>query len=107
MCALIWMEDDIMKSPSWIKNGGSAFPNAGEDSQSPWKELPEGSPWMGLTKRDWFAGRALTGILANLEGITGRRDWTQGLPHGLPQYVSLMAYTLADAMLEARKTQGR
>ena len=88
-----------MKPPSWIKNGGSAFPSADED--------PDGSPWTGLSKRDWFAGRALTGILANLEGISGRRDWTQGLPHGLPQYVSLMAYTLADAMLEARKMQVR
>ena len=44
-----------------IDNGGPAFPH--------W-DGPNGKCFGGLTKREWFAGMALQGLLANAE-ITG------------------------------------
>ena len=46
---------------SEIDNGGPAFPH--------W-DGPNGKCFGGLTKREWFAGMALQGLLANAE-ITG------------------------------------
>ncbi len=65
-------------------DGGLAFPSA-----------PEGyEPAHGMTLRDWFAGQALAGILAN-EGV-GRTVDTKLAD-------AMHAYRMADAMLAARK----
>ena len=44
----------------------------------------------GMTLRDWFAGQAMAGMLANSD-----RD-------GYPEDRAQLAYEYADAMLEAR-----
>ena len=68
-----------------IATGGTAYPTT-----------TLGSRLTGLTKRDWFAGHALTGLLSveaedvALFGVSRRR-------------VARLAYLLADAMLDARE----
>lgn len=72
------------------KNGGPAFPRAplGEDCNKPWGHQD------GMSLRDWFAGQALAGIMAN-----------SNIAHdAYPRNVAAQdAYALADAMLEARQ----
>lgn len=48
--------------------------------------------WQGMTLRDWFAGQALNGIMAN--SIPGS--------HHRPDEVVQQAFDLADMMLKAR-----
>lgn len=62
-----------------------AFPSPEDDRAS------DGS---GMTLRDWFAGQALTGLLA-------------GVIEHYPAQASAAAYEIADAMLaERNRTQG-
>lgn len=68
---------------SEINDGGQAFPMA--------SDLIGHSP--GMTLRDWFAGQALTGLLANGEAVAWRTLASQ-------------AYSAADAMLEAQAKGG-
>ena len=60
-------------------DGGQAFP-----TMSPTEYIP------GMSLRDWFAGQALTGIMA-------RTEWKLAF---LP---ARLAYQIADAMLAARE----
>ena len=60
-----------------IKDGGPAFPILRSDQP-------------GMTLRDWFAGQALAGLLAN----GGAQFWEGDAQN---------AYAAADAMLAARK----
>ena len=66
---------------STINDGGQAFP-AGN---------PTHGGHEGMTLRDWFAGQALAGMLANPDSWTGDRG--------------VMAYRYADAMLRAREVE--
>ena len=59
-------------------DGGPAFPVAADEFTT------------GMTLRDWFAGQALAGILANPSRLDSIDNTTGG------------AYTIADAMLMAR-----
>lgn len=70
-----------------MKDHPAAFPNTGN---STWNLEPEA----GMSLRDWFAGQALAG--SDFMECVG---WTH---IDLAKY----AYSLADAMLEARKTGG-
>lgn len=79
-------------------DGGPAFPT--EPNTQPGHFAHH-----GMTLRDWFAGQALAGMLANgfqpdeafkRNGLGAKRDW------GKDTYVSA-SYRLADAMLAARK----
>jgi hypothetical protein len=77
---------------SETNDGGPAFP----------LNSPSGSPeYMpardGMSLRDWFAGQALAGLLAN------GNDWPT---HGQVQDAAASAYALADAMLRAREREG-
>lgn len=64
-------------------DGGDAFPCTGN---------PEHDQYMpGMSKRDWFAGMALQGMLAN---CADERGFDKGF--------SEVAYCHADAMLKAR-----
>jgi hypothetical protein len=51
----------------------------------------------GMTLRDWFAGQALSGMMANSQG---NRQFHEG-------HWAEYAYTQADAMLAARKEGGK
>jgi|LakMenEpi03Aug12_release.lakeMendotaPanAssembly.Ray.scaffolds.fasta_scaffold08163_13 hypothetical protein len=68
-----------------INDGGPAFPSVGEGFGNPSYSAP------GMTLRDWFAGQALAGALA---------DPTCDLS---PIELAKIAYKEADAMLAARK----
>jgi hypothetical protein len=61
--------------------GGPAFPVAEKNSTTPWV-------WDGLSKRDYFAAAALTGLLADGASIESVPRW---------------AYEIADEMLEERE----
>ncbi|UXZ62568.1 hypothetical protein NUJ28_07595 [Burkholderia multivorans] len=84
---------------SEINHGGSAFPARG---------LMEGPSFNGMSLRDYFAGKALSGLLAEpiVEGIepssihcTPNFD-SDGAQPG--DRIATAAYALADAMLRAR-----
>ena len=67
-----------------IDDGGPAFPmSCTRDGYMP--NVPE-----GMSLRDWFAGQALAGLLANVSNQVDAR----------------VAYAIADAMLAARKGKG-
>lgn len=74
------------------KDGGPAFPVPNYVNAQ--GETYESTP-RGMSLRDWFAGQALAGILAdpNCDPIVG--DSLKELAHG--------AYACADAMLKARE----
>lgn len=63
-------------------DGGAAFPQSGYEQWA-----PEG----GMTLRDYFAAKAMQGILCSGKGI-----------HSDQFMLSRDAYEVADAMLEAR-----
>lgn len=65
--------------------GGSAFP---------WSREYEVDK--GMTLRDWFAGQALSGLMA---AHTADGDWTA---MGAEDYAASTAYKAADAMLKER-----
>jgi len=70
-----------------------AFPciNPGHDSNWDKRDIIQ-----GMTLRDYFAGKALTGMLANVQ-LSKTTS-----PHVLAVFAR-DSYSLADAMLEARK----
>lgn len=68
-------------------NGGPAFPS--EVNPNPFN--PQFNPGMSL--RDWFAGQALAGILA---------DETFD---AVPERIAATVYGIADAMLKAREAR--
>jgi hypothetical protein len=70
------------------KTGGPAFPYSYE--VMPDREL---HTYFGMTLRDWFAGQAMVGILANDSDPS---------PEQVPHIVA-SAYILADAMLSQRE----
>lgn len=85
-----------------IDDGGPAFPSEDFEHGFHQDTIIKHS---GMTLRDWFAGQALAGMLANgfqpdeafkRNGLGAKRDW------GKDTYVSA-SYRLADAMLAARK----
>ena len=67
------------------KDGGPAFPACGEANIN---------DTMGMSLRDWFAGQAIAGMLANPQ--VGRTTTAAQIVEP--------AYALADAMLAARST---
>lgn len=76
-------------------DGGQAFPGSypGLDQRV--------SGWVGggLTMRDYFAVQALPAIIALYVEANGRCIGSEHFPRNVPH----IAYTMADAMLEARK----
>jgi hypothetical protein len=80
-------------------DGGPAFPTDN------WKVdvdygggviMPTVAAHPGMTLRDWFAGQAMAGMLANPNATSA-----EGVPR--ERAVTSAAYLVADAMLEARK----
>lgn len=78
-----------------IKDGGPAFPVHERHAvlrESGWRD-----EWLavgGMSLRDWFAGQALTGVVA---------DW--GETAFMPDVMANRAYRLADAMLRVREAK--
>ena len=70
-----------------INNGGPAFPNFQFTENGKVEICPQG----GMTLRDYFAAKAMAGILASAN-FGSAKDWIGG-----------KAYEAADAMLAARK----
>lgn len=83
------------------KDGGAAFPQFGRD---PWDKLTVRG---GMSLRDWFAGQALVGTLANSEGVHCSAEPTLSVLSGdrrleFAAWLALQAYDIADAMIAAR-----
>jgi hypothetical protein len=76
---------------SEIKDGGPAFPVLRDD-------VAQNDAWGGMTLRDYFAAKALTGLLS-YPGDAQRGSYHN---NSSPEYVALDAYEYADAMLRAR-----
>jgi hypothetical protein len=75
-----------------MNDGGPAFPETGERGRAIGGE--------GLSARDYFAAAALTGWIVALS----RRAQQDGYgDSACAEYAPQLAYTSADAMLEARK----
>ncbi|MEE9598027.1 MAG: hypothetical protein V3V96_14735 [Acidiferrobacterales bacterium] len=73
--------------------GGPAFPRPGfygDEGPSEYDNEPD----LGMSLRDWFAGRAMQGCLAQLPADT---------PIGTMLLVPTYAYMIADAMLAERE----
>lgn len=78
-------------------DGGPAFPQADiilTANNPPILQWTQESPGMSL--RDWFAGQALAGLLAH-----------RVLKFNTEDMAARVAYKFADAMLAARKGDGR
>ena len=73
-----------------IKDGGSAFPRAGNE----WEEMSwvPAAAEKGMTLRDYFAAQAMQGLLT--AEIVG--DYSN-------DHVANIAYLIADAMLKKRE----
>ena len=85
-------------------NGGSAFPTRFithntfvSDAHGVGTAVPVYSDAPGMSLRDWFAGQALAGLLAS----TAHPDST-GPDCASQSSWAAQAYSLADAMIEAR-----
>jgi hypothetical protein len=78
---------------SEIKDGGHAFPVL-QYTQNGYVVLASG----GMTLRDWFAGKALSGMLS-YPGDERRGSYHN---NSTPDLIAVDAYGLADAMLRAR-----
>lgn len=71
------------------KDGGNAFPIPG---------LQEDPDFNGLSVRDYFAAKALS-------GLAGRKFHKGDGEDGYAEWAAAMAYEFADAMLAARGAQ--
>lgn len=75
-----------------INDGGSAFPCQPMDAQA----NPIGPLECGMSLRDWFAGQALSGILAN--------SFLMKTYGGPVEKRAKDAYEFADAMIKQKST---
>ena len=66
-----------------------------EEPAFPQRSLVEDRRCQGMSLRDWFAGMALQGILANPSAVHTDKNWRHG--------AEKMAYQLAKAMLKQRE----
>lgn len=82
-----------MEEPKAIGDGGPAFPNPLFTAANGEVTYPSAGWGMGgMTLRDYFAAKALNGLIASMK---------QGQPI---EIVAAAAYEMADAMLKARTT---
>lgn len=81
-----------------MSNGGPAFPCTNE--QFTCGNHQTGDAWPGMTLRDWFAGRALSGLLAEPQPEDGEPEL--GLGRDYAANAAQAAYRIADAMIAER-----
>ena len=80
-------------------DGGAAFPTMEFERVGEYVHSDIVHP--GMTLRDWFAGKALQGMLSNGIGL----HWSEGIePISLPEFGE-ESYRFADAMLKAREAK--
>ena len=72
------------------KTGGPAFPSPRWEG---W-----GSPQEGMTLRDYFAAKAMQGLISCPEWLDGAGEEVD-----VPNCMASAAYAMADAMLKARQ----
>ena len=72
-----------------INDGGPAFPRSPVIDPVDCSVQHKGNP--GMTLRDWFAGQALVGLIAEPKTVAEP-----------PHRIAKAAYLVADAMLKAR-----
>ena len=76
--------------------GGPAFPRAGNEwADMAWVEAPAKD---GMTMRDYFAAKAMQGLM----GRSWANTATGKFPENLHDIWATAAYQMADAMLKAR-----
>ena len=87
-----------MSDASKIDDGGAAFPSHAGDPEAtdPRNRISCG----GLTKRDYFAAAALTGICAN-----SYTPWSPNVADITDAQIATAAFDLADAMIAASKSE--
>lgn len=78
-----------------MNDGGPAFPHLHNTCQ----RLGESEMFPGMSLRDWFAGQALAGAMADARGLWDLED--DGDPDTF-NWAARRAYLFADAMLAAR-----
>jgi hypothetical protein len=76
-----------------LKDGGGAFPN---DFGVP------GNKCIGMTLRDYFAAKALTGLLSNVNVLAADSNFGWSIVNQEEVGLAEDAYAIADAMLRAR-----
>lgn len=79
-------------------HGGPAFPIPQRDDER-W----DGGHPDGMTLRDWFAGQALAGAVANLDGPRAISDAMSGINPS--ETLAVGCYAIADAMLAERERE--
>jgi len=88
-----------------IQDGGAAFPgftyNLHDDGTEQVSDHTFRSPGMSL--RDWLAGMAMQGVLSNEMTIAALVQYYGGNAQKLWESIGKDSYSLADAMLYARR----
>jgi hypothetical protein len=86
------------------KNDEPAFPQnpVGCENDGSW----ETQPFPGMSLRDWFAGQALVGFLANAEICRNASEEADRLSVPIVRVYASDAYIHADAMLAERAKGG-
>ena len=80
-----------------INDGGPAFPRNGHPDKN---DLPS----IGMSLRDYFAAKAMQGILSNSEVEKFRQSLDKNIPDSKQiEAITLLSYEIADAMLKARE----
>jgi hypothetical protein len=90
-----------MAENSKIDTGGPAFPLNADTAINPVTDTRGVDISSGLTKRDYFAAAALTGICAN-----SYTPWSPNIADITDEQITKAAFDLADAMLAASKSGG-
>lgn len=93
-----------MKDDQVREDGGSAFPNATDEWCSS-SERYRPASFGGMTLRDYFAAKAMQGLMANPGGPvqqSGMSGWA--FTNCDKNDVAALAYVIADAMLKARQS---
>lgn len=85
-------------------DGGPAFPHSSQPLDMQGNPIMENHSEWGMSIRDWFAGQALKGILAN-EGLTKHLlEFAKNEGTDYHAKIGSHAYAHADAMIRARQT---
>lgn len=87
-----------------LSGNDPAFPTPDQRDPVTGEGIMQGSP--GLTKRDYFAAAALTGLLASPNDSVYRYVIETAKTTSPAPMVAGLAYELADALIAASKTGG-